>query len=82
MFATSSTVAGALDDRTRPVRPHERGGGFLDGDAGLFRAFLEHRLDPSDSVGPGRTAFTVTPLPAMRLARPREIASSTVLVKP
>jgi hypothetical protein len=29
---------------------------------------------PSDSVGPGRTAFTVTPLPATRLARPREIA--------
>jgi hypothetical protein len=30
---------------------------------------------PSDGVGPGRIAFTVTPVPAARLASPREIAS-------
>jgi hypothetical protein len=37
---------------------------------------------PSDSVGPGRTALTVTPVPAARLARPREMARFPVLLKP
>jgi len=37
---------------------------------------------PSENVGPGSTEFTVTPVPATRLARPRAIASTAVLVKP
>jgi len=36
--------------------------------------------DPSDSVGPGSTAFTVTAVPAVVSARPRDTASWAVLV--
>ena len=35
---------------------------------------------PSDRVGPGSTALTVTPLPATRLARPRDSDSCAVLL--
>jgi len=37
---------------------------------------------PSDRVGPGSTALTVTPLPATRLARPRDSDSWAVLLTP
>ena len=37
---------------------------------------------PSDSVGPGSTAFTVTAVPAVVSARPRDMASWAVLVMP
>ena len=37
---------------------------------------------PSDRVGPGSTAFTVTPVPATLSAMPREMASCAVLVMP
>ena len=37
---------------------------------------------PSDSVGPGRTALTVTPVPAICLASPRATATSAVLLTP
>jgi len=37
---------------------------------------------PSDRVGPGRTLFTVTPVPDTVSARPREIASCAVFVMP
>ena len=37
---------------------------------------------PSDSVGPGRTELTVTPVPAVVSATPRAIASWAVLVMP
>src|SRR6478672_2159504 len=37
---------------------------------------------PSDRVGPGSTAFTVTPVPATVSASPRETASCAVLVMP
>ncbi|XQU70825.1 hypothetical protein OJJOAM_003614 [Cupriavidus sp. H18C1] len=37
---------------------------------------------PSDSVGPGNTALTVTPVPLSRLARPRDTASCAVFEKP
>jgi len=37
---------------------------------------------PSDLVGPGRTEFTVTPVPATVSAMPRDSASCAVLVTP
>ena len=37
---------------------------------------------PSDRVGPGSTALTVTPVPTATSARPRETASCAVLVMP
>ncbi|TPV98566.1 MAG: hypothetical protein USCAAHI_01988 [Beijerinckiaceae bacterium] len=37
---------------------------------------------PSESVGPGSTELTVTPVPATRLASPRAMESCAVLVKP
>src|ERR1700674_2910354 len=37
---------------------------------------------PSEAVGPGSTVFTVTPVPAVVSARPREIASCAVFVMP
>jgi hypothetical protein len=37
---------------------------------------------PSDRVGPGNTALTVTLVPAIRLASPRESARTAVLVTP
>ena len=37
---------------------------------------------PAERVGPGRTQFTVTPVPAHDSARPREMASWAVLVMP
>ena len=39
-------------------------------------------LTPSVSVGPGNTALTVTPVPGMVSAMPRETASCAVLVMP
>src|SRR6266849_3890003 len=37
---------------------------------------------PSEAVGPGNTVFTVTPVPAVVSAKPREIASCAVFVMP
>ena len=37
---------------------------------------------PSERVGPGSTALTVTPVPAVSSARPRDTASWAVLVTP
>ena len=37
---------------------------------------------PAERVGPGRTAFTVTPVPAQVSANPREMASWAALVMP
>ena len=37
---------------------------------------------PSDRVGPGRTLLTVTPVPRVRSARPRAMASWAVFVIP
>ena len=37
---------------------------------------------PSESVGPGKTVLTVTLVPAVVSAKPREIASYAVLVMP
>ncbi len=39
-------------------------------------------VTPSEAVGPGRTAFTVTAVPFVVSARPRDTASCAVLVMP
>src|SRR5258708_27975987 len=49
----------------------------------LFRGEPVYKFyDPSDSVGPGNTAFTVTVVPTVVSASPRDIASWAVLVIP
>ena len=48
----------------------------------LAAASCSMAATPSDSVGPGSTALTVTPVPRSRLASPREMASWAVLLKP
>ena len=45
-------------------------------------SFFSISATPSDRVGPGRMELTVTPVPAARFARPREMASMAVLVMP
>src|SRR5262249_24497643 len=45
-------------------------------------ASLNMPSTPFDNLGPGSPASTVTPVPAARLARPREIDRSAVLVNP
>ena len=37
---------------------------------------------PSERVGPGSTALTVTPVPAVSSANPRDTPSSAVLLTP
>src|SRR5277367_2774505 len=44
--------------------------------------FSRNSTMPSERVGPGRTVFTVTALPLVSSARPREIASCEDLVTP
>src|ERR1044071_2075121 len=82
MFATSSLVANRLSsDDGRIVRKKS---------FSICSKFLPDCLPtcstnfstPSDRVGPGNTAFTVTPVPATVSARPRETASCAVLVIP
>lgn len=61
---------------------------FDEVDADLFEGSLrrdlpfEHLGGAFGHVGPGSTEFTVTPVPAMRLARPRATATSAVLLTP
>jgi hypothetical protein len=52
------------------------------GHACSFASLAKNSATPSERVGPGSTAFTVTPVPATDSARPREIASCAVLVVP
>jgi hypothetical protein len=44
--------------------------------------FADKIPNPSDAVGPGSTALTVTPVPALLSANPREIANCAVFVHP
>ena len=50
--------------------------------SGLFDVLLRKSMMPSERVGPGSTAFTVTLVPRVSSARPRETASCAVLVMP
>src|SRR5580700_4748904 len=53
------------------------------GERPLFLARLSRKpTAPSEAVGPGRTEFTVTPVPATDSARPRATAIWAVLVMP
>ena len=47
-----------------------------------FAILPKKSTTPSERVGPGSTALTVTPLPATDSARPRDSASCAVLVTP
>jgi hypothetical protein len=73
---------GALNDRTRPMLFDERGRSSSTETPFATGIFFSMSTTPSDKVGPGRTALTVTPVPARRVASPREIDNCAVLVKP
>jgi hypothetical protein len=75
-------IGGALDDRTRPRGAHEVVGLFTNAAPGRLAASATSAATPSVRVGPGSTAFTVTPVPARRLARPWDTARLAALVTP
>ena len=82
MFATSSGVAARRMIELGRLLLDERHGCFLDRLAGPLRGVLQHRLDTRTASGRAGPHFTVTPVPAARLARRRETARLAVLVTP
>ena len=52
------------------------------GREGSLETLFKKSTMPSDRVGPGRIEFTVTPVPLVNTAKPRDMASCAVFVMP
>src|SRR5258708_26381592 len=79
-FATSSVVAKRLSSEVGRMLVKNSFSNSANGLPPLN--WLTNSSTPSDCVGPGSTAFTVTAVPPQVSARPRETASCAVLVMP